>query len=146
MLIRQFKVRSWSSAAFGFLSQYRRILLGYNTRIRNFGYLVSYIFCFSFCLLFYLDGMVAVEKYKLLLPWLVKNNMHQTNTFLCDESLRAVYFQIKREKVYLEKKFEIVSITVFYCAFFLGILRFYNKSLAMWKDSKVRKQIWKASV
>ena len=139
MLIRQFKVRSWSSAAFGFLSQYRRILLGYNTRIRNFGYLVSYIFCFSFCLLFYLDGMVAVEKYKLLLPWLVKNNMHQTNTFLCDESLRAVYFQIKREKICLEKKLEIVTINVFYCAFFLGILRFYNKSLAMWKDSKVRK-------
>ena len=75
--------------------------------------------------------MVAVEKYKLLLSWLVKNNMQQTNTFLCDESLRAVYFQIKREKICLEKKFEIVTITVFYCTFFLGILRFYNKSLAM---------------
>ena len=45
-------------------------------------YLVSYIFCFSFCLLFYLDEMFAVEKYKLLPPWLVKNNMHQTNIFL----------------------------------------------------------------
>ena len=61
-----------------FCWQYRHILLGYNTRIRNFWYLVSHIFCFSFCLLFYLDGMFAVEKYKLLLLWLVKNKMHQT--------------------------------------------------------------------
>ena len=122
-----------------FCRQYHCIFLGYNARIRNFWYLFSYIFCFSFCLLFYLDGMVTVEKYKLLLPRLVKNNMHQTNTYFCDEFLRAVYFQIKRAKKYLKKKFEIVKISMFHCACFLGTLQFYNKSFAIWEDSKVRK-------
>ena len=55
--------------------------------------------------------MFAVEKYKLLLPRLVKKNMHQTNTCFCDESLRAVHFQIKRVKKEL-KKFEAASISV----------------------------------
>ena len=50
-----------------FCRQCRRIRLGYNSRIRNFWYLFSYIFCFSFWLLFYLDRMFAVENYKLLL-------------------------------------------------------------------------------
>ena len=63
-----------------FCRHYRHILLGYNTRIKNFWYHFSYIFCFSFCLLFYLDGMFTVEMYELLLPQLVKNNTHQTNT------------------------------------------------------------------
>ena len=89
----------------------RRILIGFNTRIRHFWYFLSYIFCFTFCLLFCLDGMFAVEKYKLLLPRLVKKNMHQTNTCFCDESLRAVYFQIKRVEKEL-KKFEAASISV----------------------------------
>ena len=111
-----------------FCQQYCHILLGYNKGIRNFWYLVSYIFWFSFYLLFYLDGMFAVEKYKLLLPWLVKNNMHQTNTYFCDEFLQAIYFQIKRAKKYL-KKFEITSISLFHGACFLGTLRFYDKSL-----------------
>ena len=79
-----------------FCQHYRHILLGYNTRIKNFWYHFSYIFCFSFCLLFYLDGIFAVEKYKLLLPWLVKNNIHQANIYFCDEFLRALYIQIKR--------------------------------------------------
>ena len=90
--------------------------------------------------------MFAVEKYKLLLLRLVKNNMHQTNTYFCDEFLRAVYFQIKRAKKYLKKKFEIASISVFHFAYFLETLRFYNKRFAIWDDSKVRKQIWKSSI
>ena len=81
-------------------------------------YLVSYISCFSF----YLDGMFPVEKYKLLLPWLVKNNMHQTNIYFCDEFLEAVYFQIKHVKKYLKKKFQLVSMSMFHCGCFLGIL------------------------
>ena len=36
----------------------------------------------------------------------MKNNMHQTNTYFWDEFLEAVYFQIKRAKKYLKKKFE----------------------------------------
>ena len=71
--------------------------------------------------------MFAVEKYKLLLPRLVKNNMHQTNTYFRDQLLWAVYFQIKRAKIYL-KKSEIASISVFHCARFLGNLRFNNKN------------------
>ena len=67
--------------------------------------------------------MFAVEKYKMLLPRSVKNNMHQTNTYFCDELLRAVYFQIKRVKKYLKKKFEKASISVFHCACFLGTLK-----------------------
>ena len=114
----------------GFCRQYRRVLLGYNTRIRNFWYLVSYIFCFSFCLLFYLDGMFEVEKYKLLLRPLVKNNMHQTNTYFCDDSYGPFIFKSKSRKN----------------TSFLGTLRFYNKSFAIWWDSKGRKQIWKSSV
>ena len=38
-----------------FCQQYCHIFLRYNTRIRNFWYLISYTVCFSFCLLFYLD-------------------------------------------------------------------------------------------
>ena len=56
--------------------------------------------------------MFPVEKYKLLLPRFVKKNMHQTNTYFYDEFLRAVYYQIKRAKKYLKKKFEIASISV----------------------------------
>ena len=111
-----------------FCRQYRRILLGYNARIRNFCYLLSYIFYIAFCLLFYLDGMFAIDKYKLLLLWLVKNNMHQSNTYFCEEFLHAVYFQIKRAQKYLKKQFEIASIRVFLGACFLWTLRFYNKS------------------
>ena len=33
--------------------------------------------------------------------------MNQNNTYLCDEFLGAVYFQIKHTKKYLKKKFEI---------------------------------------
>ena len=52
---------------------------------------------------------------KLLRPQLVPNehalkitcNMNQNNTYLCDEFLGAVYFQIKHTKKYLKKKFEI---------------------------------------
>ena len=62
----------------------------------------------------------------------VKNNMHQTNTYFCDEFLRAVYFHIKRAKKYLKKKF--VSLCVF-----LGTLRFYNESFDISEESKVRK-------
>ena len=83
-----------------FCRQYCHILLGYNTAIRNFWYLVSYIFCFSFCLLFYLGGMFAVEKCKLQLLQLVKNNMHQTGTCFCDEFLWVVNFQIKHAKIF----------------------------------------------
>ena len=77
------------------------------------------IFCFSFGLLFYLDGMFTGEKYKLLLPRLVKNNMHQTNIYFCDELLRVVYFQNKPTKKYLKKKCEIASISMFHCVYFL---------------------------
>ena len=73
-----------------FCWQYCHILLGYNTRIRNFWcVIVSYICHFSFRLLFYLDGMFAAEKYKVLLPQ---------------------YFQIKCTKKYLKKKLKIASI------------------------------------
>ena len=76
--------------------------------------------------------MYTVEKYKLLLPWLVKNNMHQTNTYFCDEFLRAVYFQIKRaKKLFVEKK---ASASLFYCAYFLGTLRFCNKRFGIGED------------
>ena len=64
----------------GFCWQYRRIWLGYKTRIRNFWYLFSYIFCFFFFfwLLFYLDGKFAVLVKQLYRgKW--KKNMHQTN-------------------------------------------------------------------
>ena len=53
--------------------------------------------------------MCPVEKYKLLLLWLVK-----TNTYFCDEFLWAVYFQIKHAKKYLKKKLEIASTSMFY--------------------------------
>ena len=33
--------------------------------------------------------------------------MNQNNTYLCDEFLGAVYFQIKHTQKYLKKKFEI---------------------------------------
>ena len=82
--------------------------------------------------------MVAVEKYKLLLLRLMKNNMHQTNACFCDKFIRVVYFQIKHAKKYLMKRFEIESISVFPCACFLGTLRFYNKLFAIWEDSKVK--------
>ena len=119
-----------SSAALGFLAAILPYFAWiYKTTIKKFWYLVSYIFCFSFCLLFSLDGMFAVEKYKLLLPQLVKNIMHQISIYFCDETLRAVYFQIKCAK--------IVSISVIHWACFLGTLRFYNKSFAIWEDSKV---------
>ena len=83
---------------FSFCRQYCCIWLGYNTRKRNFWYLVSYIFCFSFCLLFYLDGMSAVQKYKLLLPLFVKNNMHQTNTIFVMNSYRPFIFNSNVQK------------------------------------------------
>ena len=83
--------------------------------------------------------MSAVEKYKFLLSRLVKHNVHQTNTYFCDELQRAVYFQIKGAKKYLKKKFEIASISVFHCAPFFGTLRFYNKSFAIWEDLNVCK-------
>ena len=68
-----------------------------------------------------------------MLPQLVKNNMHQTNTYFCEEFLRAVYyFPIKLAKKYL-KKFEKPSISVFHCACFLATWRFYNKSFAIWE-------------
>ena len=69
--------------------------------------------------------MFTVEKYKLLLLRLLKNNMHQTNTCFCDEALQAIYIQIKCMEKYL-KKFGIASISMFCCACFLGTLQFYN--------------------
>ena len=66
--------------------------------------------------------------------------MHQTNTYFCDEFLQAVYFQIKRAKKYLKKKFEIDIISVFDCTCFLRTLRFDSKSFAVCEDSKVRKK------
>ena len=55
--------------------------------------------------------MFAVEKYKLLLPRLVKNNMQQINIYFCDEFLQTVFFSSRMEK-YLKKKFEIAGISV----------------------------------
>ena len=83
--------------------------------------------------------MFTIEKYKLLLPRLVTKDMQQTNTYFCDEFLRAVYLQIKYPKKKLKKKFEIARISVFHCVYFFGTLRFYDKSFAIWEDSKVRK-------
>ena len=57
--------------------------------------------------------------------------MQQTNTYFCDEFLRAVYLQIKHAKKKLKKKFEIARISVFDCVYFFGILRFYDKSFAI---------------
>ena len=136
--IYNWEVVQRNSPHIDFCRSYHRILIGYNTRIRNFLYLASHIFYFSFCLLFYLDGMFAVEKYILLLPRLIKNNMLQTNTYYCDEFLRPVYFQIKRTKKYLKNKFEIASISVFHYACFLGTLRFCNKSFAIGEDSNLK--------
>ena len=97
---------------------------------------LHFLVFFLFAVLF--GCMVAVEKYKLLLPRLMKNNMHQTNACFCDKFIRVVYFQIKHAKKYLKKRFEIESISVFPCACFLGTLRFYNKPFAIWEDSKVK--------
>ena len=81
-----------------FCRRYLRILSGYNTNIKKV-LIASFLpFLIFFLFTVFLDGIFAVEKYKLLLPRLVKNNMHQTNTYFCEEFLRAVYFQIKREK------------------------------------------------
>ena len=137
--IYNWEVVQRNSPHIDFCRPYHRILIGYNTRIRNFLYLASYIFCFSFCLLFYLDGMFAVEKCKPLPPRLIKNSMLQTNMYYCGVFLRPVYFQIKRTKKYLRNKFEIASISVFHYACFLGTLRFCNKSFTIGEDSKVCK-------
>ena len=100
-----------------FCWQYSCILVGYNIRIRHFWYLVSYIFCFSFYLLFYLDGMFTVEKYKLLLPRLVKNNMHQTNTFLWWIPMDHVFSNQMCEKTFEEEiwnnKYKHISLCMF---------------------------------
>ena len=110
-----------------FCLQHRRILLGYHTRIRNFLYLVSYIFCFTFCWLFYLDGMFTVEKYPAtLLPCYVHCCYRGLWKIICTKLLKS-------------NARKLTSISVFYYAYFLGTLRFYNKSFAIWKDSKIRK-------
>ena len=44
---------------------------------------------------------------------LVKNNMHQNNTYFFDEFLWAVCFQMKRAKKYLKKKFKMADIVQF---------------------------------
>ena len=48
--------------------------------------------------------MFTIEKYILLLPLLVKKDMQQTNTYFCDEFLRAVYLQIKHAKKKTEEE------------------------------------------
>ena len=119
-----------------FCRQYCHILLGYNTRIRNF-----LIPCFLHFLLFFLftvlfGWMFAVEKYKLLLPRLVK--------IAC---MKLIYiFVLNSYGLFTFKSnarwnSETASISVFCCACFLGTLQFYDKSFAIWEDSKVRKYV-----
>ena len=93
--------------------QYPHIFLGYNTRNKKF-----LIPCFSHFLLFFsftalFGWMSAFEKYKLPLLRLLKNNMHQTNIYFCDELLRAVYFQIKCELKQRNSKYKRVSQCMF---------------------------------
>ena len=47
--------------------------------------------------------------------------MNQNNTYLCDEFLGAVYFQIKHTQKYLKKKFEIIYIYIYIYIFQLQV-------------------------
>ena len=107
-------------------------LLGYNTRIRNFWYLVSYIFCFSFCLLFYLDGCSQLKSINCC--YLVKIACTKLTYIFVMNSY--VSFTFKSNASWNK---ETASISVFCCACFLGTLQFCNKCFAIWEDSKVCK-------
>ena len=100
-----------------FCWQHCHILFGHNTRIRNFWYLVFYIFCFSFCLLLYLDGTFTVEKYKLLLPWLVKNNITKLTHICVMNSYGLFIFKSNVQKNIWRKfwnsKYRCVSLCTF---------------------------------
>ena len=114
--------------------QYCHILCGYNTIIRNF-----LIPCFLHFLLFFLftvlfGWMFAVGKYKLLLPRLVKIACTKLIYIFMVNSYGPFTF-----KSNTSWNSETASISVFFCACFLGTLQFYNKSFAIWEDSKVRK-------
>ena len=89
------------------------ILLRYNTRIRD-DFLIP---CFLHFLLFFLftvlfGWMFAVDKYKLLLPWLVKISCTKL-TYFCDKFLWVVYFQIKCQLKQWNNKYKCVLLCVF---------------------------------
>ena len=56
----------------------------------------------------------AGHKVTLYLNGSMKNNMHQNNTYFCDEFLRAVCFQMKRAKNYQKKRFKMADISMFF--------------------------------
>ena len=110
------------------------ILLGYNTRIRD-DFLIP---CFLHFLLFFLftvlfGWMFAVEKYKLLLQWLVKIACTKLSYFVIN-SYGSFTFKLNASW-----NSETASISAFCCAYFLGTLQFCNKSFATWEDSNVHK-------